>query len=165
MKKKALFIPVVICLAAGFASAEEKGRIAVAAGGKDLTSTVSDVAARSPYFLIFDENGRLLEAVENPHRERAVNAADSVMAFLAEKKVKMIVAGDFGRKMIRKMESKGMWPLEFEGAANAGAQKAVEVSKQPPGSRPSAGSCAVTLISSRKTGLSVLLRHVLVILR
>jgi len=160
MKKKALFIPVVICLAAGIASAEEKGKIAVAAGGKDLTSTVSDVAARSPCFLIFDENGRLIESVENPHSKRAVNAADSVVAFLAEKKVKMIVAGDFGRKMIRKMESKGMWPLEFEGAANAGAQKAVEVSKQPLESRPRAGSCSVTLIAPGTTGPGILFEYV-----
>ena len=64
MKKIALTILSVIFLLTGLAYAADQGKIAVAAEGKTAAAKVSGVAARSPYFLIFDGTGKLVEAVE-----------------------------------------------------------------------------------------------------
>jgi predicted Fe-Mo cluster-binding NifX family protein len=111
---------------AGFAHAGSDQKIAVAAEGKEAASMVGSVAARSPWYLIFDEDGNLLEAVENPYRTSRGRAAASVLALLSEKGVTMIVAGAFGDKMIRGMERKGMKRLEFHGSAREAVKKALE---------------------------------------
>ena len=41
--------------------------IAVVSEGTTLDASVSQLAARGPYFLIVDGKGDVLEAVENPH--------------------------------------------------------------------------------------------------
>ena len=54
---------------------EQQSLIAVVSAGRAITDPVGNVAARSPYFLIFDGQGKLIEALENlrlkVHRNRA----------------------------------------------------------------------------------------------
>jgi predicted Fe-Mo cluster-binding NifX family protein len=129
MKKIGLAILSVIFLLPGLAFAADQGKIAIAAEGKNAAAKVSGVAARSPYFLIFDGAGNLLEAVENPHKTAKGGAGISVVPFLAQKGVTMVVAGEFGKNMIDAMKGKGVKYLEFKGSAEDGLKKALEAKK------------------------------------
>ena len=130
MKKIALTILCVIFLLTGLAYAADQGKIAVAAEGKTAAATVSGVAARAPYFLIFDESGKLLEAVDNPYKAAKGGAGTSVVPFLAQKGAGMVVAGEFGENMIQSMKGKGMRYLEFKGSAEEALKKVLEAKKQ-----------------------------------
>jgi len=126
-----LFILILLplFLATSLVSAEEKGKIAVAAEGAAATASVSGVAARSPYFLVFDGAGTLLEAVDNPYKEARRGAGPLVVPFLAQKGVTFVVAGKFGDKMIQAMKEKDIGYMEFHGSAEAALEKALEARK------------------------------------
>jgi len=109
--------------------AENKGNIAVAAEGNTPTAEVSGVAARSPYFLIFDRAGTLIEALDNPYKGAGRKAGVSVVPFLAQKGVTTIVAGEFGRNMIEAMKERNIESMEFQGSAEGALKKVLESRK------------------------------------
>jgi predicted Fe-Mo cluster-binding NifX family protein len=129
MKKIALIVLSVIFLLTGLVYAAEQGKIAVAAEGKTAAAKVSGVAARAPYFLIFDGSGKLLEAVDNPYKTAKGGAGTSVVPFLAQKGARTVVAGEFGENMIQGMKGKGMRYLEFKGSAEEALKKVLEAKK------------------------------------
>ena len=129
MKKVGWALLGLIFVLTGSLQAADRGRIAVAAEGKTPAARVSGVAARSPYFLIFDGEGKFLEAVENPFKTAKGGAGTSVVPFLAQKGAGMIVAGEFGKNMIQAMEGKGMSYLEYRGGVEEALQKALEKKK------------------------------------
>ena len=129
MKKIGLSVLFLLLLITTLVDAEDKGKIAVAAGGNTIASEVSGVAARSPYFLIFDRAGTLLEAVDNPYREAGRKAGVSVVPFLAQKGVTTIVAGEFGKNMIQAMKERNIQYIEFQGSAVAALKNVLEASK------------------------------------
>ncbi|HBI15168.1 MAG TPA: hypothetical protein DDY20_06585 [Desulfobulbaceae bacterium] len=81
---------------------------AVAAESESAAAQVSAQAARSPYFLLFDEQGGLVEAVANPYQQAAGGAGPQVVEFLAGKGIRTIIAGEFGSKLTAAMKGKGM---------------------------------------------------------
>jgi predicted Fe-Mo cluster-binding NifX family protein len=131
MKKIGLFILVMVLffVTTICVYADDKGKVAVAAEGKTAVSEVSGVAARSPYFLLFDLKGEFLEAVDNPYKTARRGAGSSVVLFLDQKEVSIVVAGQFGDKMIQAMQSKGIEYLEFQGSAEAALEKVLELRK------------------------------------
>lgn len=130
MKKIAvLSILVLAFLTTNLVYAADRGNIAVASGGKTLAAEVSGVAARSPYFLIFDADGTLLEAVDNPYKNAKGGAGPAVVPFLAQKDVAFVVAGEFGEKMIQAMQAQGIGYLQFSGSAEAALMKVFEAGK------------------------------------
>jgi predicted Fe-Mo cluster-binding NifX family protein len=126
MKKTGLSILFLVLLITILVYAEDMGKIAVAAEGNTPTAEVSGVAARSPYFLIFDGAGTLLEAVDNPYKAARRGAGSSVVPFLAQKGVTFVVAGEFGQKMIQAMKGGGIEYLESRGSAKAALKKVLE---------------------------------------
>lgn len=70
-------------------------KIAIASGGKDEESEVSPVSGRTPYILIFEDK-KLLEVFKNPFAIGGGGAGISVAHILAEKGVKLYIAGKFG---------------------------------------------------------------------
>jgi len=105
---------------------EEKVVIAVASDGETLKAAVSDVAARCPYFLIVDNKGTLLEAVENPYKDNKGGAGAAAANFLAEKNVTIVIAGNFGNKMKDALETNEIAFFEFEGIVEDAIQKVLE---------------------------------------
>lgn len=105
---------------------EEKVVIAVASDGETLKAAVSDVAARCPYFLIVDNKGTLLEAVENPYKDNKGGAGAAAANFLAEKNVTIVIAGNFGNKMKDALEKNEIAYFEFEGIVEDAIQKVLE---------------------------------------
>jgi predicted Fe-Mo cluster-binding NifX family protein len=128
MKKNAISIlaAVALLVITGLGYAAGDGKIAVAAEEKSATAKVSQVAGRSPCFLIFDQGGAYLEAVDNPHLEDSRSAGASVVSFLAEKGVAFVVAGEFGKKMSTAMDARGIGYLEFQGTAPAAVEKVLK---------------------------------------
>jgi len=122
MKKTAVFVSVLFFLLTFTAIAAEKTRIAVASDGKTPASQVSSVAARCPYFLVFDSKGNFVEALVNPHRNASGGAGSRAVDFLSQKGMTVIIAGAFGRNMIDAMKAKGMNYLEFTGSAAQAVQ-------------------------------------------
>ena len=105
---------------------EEKVVIAVASDGETLKANVSHTAARGPYFLIIDTNGKLLEVVENPYKETRGGAGVSAANFLAEKDVTILVAGNCGSKMKDALETQKIAFFEFEGIAEEAIKKVLK---------------------------------------
>jgi predicted Fe-Mo cluster-binding NifX family protein len=89
--KKQLFIAAVLFLVSGLAFAEQKGNIWVATQEKSPGAAVSDKAALAPYFLVFDEKGTFLEAIDNPFKERKLEAGKLLAALLPEKRATAII--------------------------------------------------------------------------
>jgi predicted Fe-Mo cluster-binding NifX family protein len=128
--KKALFLILVLFLfVTGLVFAQPKEKIAIAVNGKTTAAKVSSVAARSPYYLIFDGSGKLLEALENPYQAAKSRAAASVLSLLAKKGVRLIIAGDFGDNMIQDMKGKGIKYIEFKGSVLEALEKGLGTEK------------------------------------
>ena len=51
------------------------GKIAVASDVKTITGPVGFRMGRSPYYLLFDGQGKFLEAIDNPFKDAGGNAA------------------------------------------------------------------------------------------
>ena len=81
------------------------------------------MAGRSPYYLIFDSTGTLIEVTENPYKDVRGGAGSSTANFLDEKGVSIVIAGTFGGKMVNAMKSKGMTYFEFKGIATDAVKK------------------------------------------
>jgi len=122
MKKIGLLILVVSFLIAGFVYAGQKERIAVAADEKMPEAAVSSQAGRSSFFLLFDEKGRFLEAISNPYTE-AKSRGGAVADFLAAKGVTIVVAGDFGDRIVEGIKNKGIRAVAFKGKAADAVKK------------------------------------------
>ena len=112
----------------GFVS--DNGNFAIAANEDSVTVDVSEIAARSLFFLIFDPDGQLLEVIGNPYLKAQKRAGDSVVNLLAQKGVTFIVAGQFGANMVNTMQNMGIRYLEFHGSVARALEKALEEKKQ-----------------------------------
>lgn len=125
MKKSMFVIMVLISLLTAQVFAAQSMKIAVAASDKTATAAVIDRAALAPYFLFFDEKGKLLEAIENPYKN-AENPGPEVINFLAGKGATIVVAGFFGPKIIDVTKAKGVAPFSFKGTAQDAVKKAFQ---------------------------------------
>jgi len=125
MKKIAVFSLLVFLVVsfAVFAVSADMIKIAVASDGKTESSAVGSVAARISGFLIFDGNGKFVEAINNPHKEVRGGAGPMVVNFLAQKGVTVITAQSFGKKMVDAMKAKGVAHFEFKGNAGDAVRK------------------------------------------
>ena len=100
--------------------------IAVASDGKTLKDSVSQLAARCPYFLFIDGTGKLLEAVDNPYIKTKGGAGVSAAYFLAERNATVVIAGRFGEKMKNVLETKEISCFEFQGIVEEAVRKVLE---------------------------------------
>lgn len=109
------------------AAESENMRIAVAANNKTEGATVSERAAKCPYFLMFDKNGELIEVIDNPYKDAMRDAGTSAANFLVQKDVDIIVAGSFGLKMIDALRSNGKIHFKFKGTVDDAVKKALKL--------------------------------------
>ena len=52
-----------------YAAENHPAKIAVASNGKDATAAISSKAGKCPYYLIFNDTGKLIEALDNPYKD------------------------------------------------------------------------------------------------
>jgi predicted Fe-Mo cluster-binding NifX family protein len=80
-------------------------KIAIASESKELFSVVSSRGGRAKYYLIF-ENKKLVETIKNPFAVGGGGAGFSVIEMLYDKKIDIIIGGQFGSNMISAIKNK-----------------------------------------------------------
>lgn len=98
-------------------------KIAVATENEDRKSEISPNAGRSPYYIIFDKKGDIVETFANPFSRGGGGAGFGVAKMLADKGVNTVVAGKFGDNMIGALESRGVAFHEKSGVAEEEVKK------------------------------------------
>ncbi len=96
-------------------SEESSNKFAVAAVGDNINSEISRNAGRAPYYLIFDENGDFMKAIENPALSSRGGASRIVVDLLLNESCKTVIAGNFGDKMINQLKANEINYFEREG--------------------------------------------------
>ncbi len=125
MKRLLLVSLAILFLFAVMVNAAEM-RFAVASSDKTAEASVSNEAAKCPYYLIFDSKGELTEVIDNPYKNASGGAGPSAADFLAQRGVTIVIAGSFGSKMINALESKGVVHFESKGSVGDAVKKALE---------------------------------------
>jgi len=90
-------------------------RIAVATNDKSEDSEIGERAGRSPYYLIFNETGGVIETLSNPFSRGGGGAGFGVSKMLADKSVNIVIAGRFGENMESDLRSRGIKFYEKKG--------------------------------------------------
>jgi len=128
--KRMIFISLAIlllCPVMANAAELEKMKIAVAASGKTAKASVSNMAAKCPYYLIFNNKGELIEVIDNPYKDASGGAGPSAANFLAQRGIDIIVAGSFGSKMIDALRNSGKTHFEFKGRVDDAVKKVLKL--------------------------------------
>lgn len=79
-------------------------KLAVAAEGSDVNSSISSRAARAPFYIIFEKNGRMIMSIQNTAAEESSGASSKAVKLLEKYGVGTLVAGDFGGKILDAMK-------------------------------------------------------------
>jgi predicted Fe-Mo cluster-binding NifX family protein len=101
-------------------------RWAVAADGIDPMASVSEVAARAPYLLVFDSQGRFLEARENPAVGLEHRAGPALAELLEELRVDVLIAARIGRNLATALEEKNIRAVIASGPAGQAVKEALQ---------------------------------------
>jgi len=125
MKKGISVMLTMLFLVSGLAFAGQKEKIAVAVNDQTPEASISAQAGRAPFFLFFDENGKLIETIANPAKD-SQNSGIAVADFLAGKGVTVVVAEGFGNRIIEVMKGKGIRAVAFKGSAEAAIKKVLQ---------------------------------------
>jgi len=131
--KKTLFSTLVVLSLVpviAFAAQKNAAKIAVASNSKDAASSISSKAGKCPYYLIFDSTGALIEVVENPYKNAQRKAGQQTANFLADKGVTIVIAGNFGDKMIGVMRSNGTDYFKLQGIIRDAVKKVLSPGNQ-----------------------------------
>jgi predicted Fe-Mo cluster-binding NifX family protein len=115
----------ILFLISGLAFAEQKGKICVATNEKSSKAAVSKQAGLAPFFLIFDGKGKMVEAIENPYKDKE-GAGKSVAELLRNKGVTVVVAEEFGGQIVEVMKGKGIKAIPFKGSAVEAVKKVLQ---------------------------------------
>jgi len=99
-------------------------RIAVASEGRDEDSEISSRGGRAPYYLVFDEKGKLLESISNPFAVGGGGAGFAVAKMLADKNIDTFIAGNIGQNMKGALEERGIRCVIMTGPAKKAAAQA-----------------------------------------
>jgi predicted Fe-Mo cluster-binding NifX family protein len=124
MKKWFSVVLTFLFLLPGLVLAGQQGKIAVAANDKIPAASVSKQAGPSPFFLLFDSKGKLIEVIDNPYKEGGGGSA--VTGFLAGKGVTVVVAEEFGSRIVEVMKNKGIRAVAFKGSATEAVKKVLQ---------------------------------------
>jgi len=128
--KRMIFISLAILLLCPVmvnAAELEKMKIAVAANSKTAEASVSNMAAKCPYYHIFNNKGELIEVIDNPYRDTSRGAGPLAANFLAQKDIDIIVAESFGSKMIDALRNSGKTHFEFKGRVDDAIKKVLKL--------------------------------------
>ena len=101
-------------------------KIAIATVEKKDSGEVSGRGGRAPYYIIFDENGKLVEIVSNPFSVGGGGAGVSVAKMLADKDVDICVAGKIGANMVEALEERGVKYIEKTGEIKVALKEVLE---------------------------------------
>jgi predicted Fe-Mo cluster-binding NifX family protein len=127
--KRIIFISIAILFFGSLlvhAADLKNSKIAVASSGKSEKTSVSNRAAKCPYYLIFDSKGELVEVVDNPYADASGGAGPSAADFLVKMGVTMFIAESFGSKMTNALKNNDITPFGFKGSVGDAVKTALE---------------------------------------
>jgi predicted Fe-Mo cluster-binding NifX family protein len=131
MRKWSLNLAVwALLLLPSLASGAESLLIAVASDDVEATSLVSNTAGRSRYYLLFSGTD-FVQVLNNPFLAKGPGATPSLVEYLAQKGVGVVIAGGFGPLMIEAMDQKRMKYIIFSGIAQEAAERVVDFLRLP----------------------------------
>jgi predicted Fe-Mo cluster-binding NifX family protein len=90
-------------------------KIAVAAEAPSIDTEVAAHAARAPFYLVFDSDGRLHAALANPLVASGHNAGPATAQFLAGQGVGLVAAGEFGPHFLDALAEHGIGHVQETG--------------------------------------------------
>jgi len=128
--KRMLFISLAIlflCPAMVNAAELENIGISVAANGKSAQESVSNMAAKCPYYHIFNNKGELIEVVDNPYRDANGGAGPLAANFLSQRGITSVIARNFGSKMVNTLDNKSITHFEHKGVADNAEKKIIKL--------------------------------------
>jgi predicted Fe-Mo cluster-binding NifX family protein len=125
MKRMIAGMLVALFLASGFVFAGQNGKIMVATKQKSAEAGVSELAAQAPYLLIFDNQGKLVEALENPLKGN-IESGKLMLGLMVEKGVTAIIGREYCGDIIGIYKAKGITAYNFEGNAGEAVAKVLE---------------------------------------
>ncbi len=118
MKKLSIAVSLMFVLwGVIFAQAQQEERIAVAALGRTENSEIGQQAGRAPYFLIFDNSGKLLEVISNP------TFGPQVASLFDDKNITKVISEHFGPGLITALDERGIKYSEATGTVKDAVQK------------------------------------------
>ena len=121
---------LALLLSSFLASGAERLLIAVASDSVEATSLVSKTGGRSRYYLLFSGTD-FVQVLDNPFLAKGPGATPSLVEYLAQKGVGVVVAGGFGPLMVEAMDQKGMKYIIFSGIAQEAAERVVDFLRPP----------------------------------
>ena len=90
-------------------------KIAIAAVEDNVSSEISEIAGRAPYYLIFDERGVFLKSIKNPGVSTGRDSSAEVVNLLLKESCKTVIAGKFGEKMKNQLKASRIEYYERKG--------------------------------------------------
>jgi len=121
---------LALLLSSSLASGADRLLIAVASDSVEATSLVSKTGGRSRYYLLFSGTD-FVQVLDNPFLAKGPGATPSLVEYLAQKGVGVVVAGGFGPLMVEAMDQKGMKYIIFSGIAQEAAERVVDLLRPP----------------------------------
>ena len=100
-----------------------RGLIAVASSGRDITGPIGKDAAKEPFFLIFDVEGRFIDVIKNPYAHRSDAVEPFIANLMASSQVTSILAENIGSSLQDQLEAKKVQYLEISGPIRDAVQK------------------------------------------
>ena len=94
-----LGLTLTAAIAAEDADDYKPDTFAISADGTELTSPISKLSGISPYYHLYDINGKAVEVLANPHLDLEYGIGPAAAATLADKGVTVLVGGMAGPKM------------------------------------------------------------------
>ena len=91
---------------------------AIAAEGTELTSAISKLSGISPYFHLYDINGKLIEVLSNPHLDLEYGIGPAAATTLADKGATVLVGGMIGPKMEDALNARSVRFVRRSGTVN-----------------------------------------------
>lgn len=87
-------------------------KIAIAATSSETEAQVSMHGARAAYYLLYDTESGLVEALSNPLSQTERGAGRKAAEFLISRGINKMVAGDFGPRFRAELEDAGVVCIE-----------------------------------------------------
>ncbi|WP_024821261.1 NifB/NifX family molybdenum-iron cluster-binding protein [Aminobacterium mobile] len=90
-------------------------RIAAAVNEPTIKSLIAERFARAPYFIIVDENGNLLEAIENTNAEQGHGAGGAAVRLLSKHNIDLVIVPRLGPNAEEALAQAGIKHFKAEG--------------------------------------------------
>ncbi|MEN8148161.1 MAG: NifB/NifX family molybdenum-iron cluster-binding protein [Campylobacterota bacterium] len=98
----------------------------VASDGKALTSSVSEKASRCDYYFVIDESGKIIEVIENRHKDVRGGASSALVTMLKEKKATHFIASSLGTKLVDALQSSSIHYTVYAGSVESAVKDLVK---------------------------------------